>query len=42
MTRSVWSPQHLPDSVNHPHFPSTVLRPGQEYRNRTIYRFTAQ
>ncbi len=35
-------PQHLPDSVNHPHFPSTVLRPGQEYRNRTIYRFTAQ
>ncbi len=35
-------PQHLPDSVNHPHFPSTVLRPGQEYRNRSVYRFTAQ
>ena len=34
-------PQHLPDSVNHPHFPSTVLRPGEEYRNRTVYRFTA-
>jgi len=35
-------PQHLPDSVNHPNFPSTVLRPGQEYRNRTVYRFTAE
>ena len=35
-------PQHLPDSVNHPNFPSTVLRPGQEYRNRSVYRFTAQ
>jgi aldose 1-epimerase len=34
-------PQHLPDSINHAHFPSTVLRPGAEYRNRTIYRFTA-
>lgn len=34
-------PQHLPDSVNHAHFPSTVLRPGAEYRNRTIYRFSA-
>ena len=35
-------PQHLPDSVNHPEFPNTVLRPGQEYRNRSVYRFTAQ
>ena len=35
-------PQHLPNSVNHPHFPTTVLRPGQEYRNRTLYRFTAE
>lgn len=34
-------PQHLPDSVNHPNFPNTVLRPGQEYRNRSVYRFTA-
>ncbi len=33
-------PQHLPDSVNHSHFPTTVLRPGQEYRNRSLYRFT--
>ena len=31
--------QHYPDSVNHPHFPSTVLRPGEVYRQKTIYRF---
>ena len=35
-------PQQLSDSVNQPHFPSTVLRPGAEYRNRSIYRFSAQ
>lgn len=35
-------PERLPDSVNHPHFPDTVLRPGQEYRNRIVYRFTAR
>jgi len=31
--------QHYPDSVRYPHFPSTVLRPGQTYRQRTVYRF---
>jgi aldose 1-epimerase len=31
--------QHFPDSPNRPEFPSTVLRPGQIYRSRTIYRF---
>jgi aldose 1-epimerase len=31
--------QHYPDSVNHPEFPSTVLRPGQTFRSTTIYRF---
>lgn len=31
--------QHFPDSPNHPHFPSTVLRPGQNYRSRTVYTF---
>ena len=25
--------QHFPDSPNKPHFPSTVLRPGEEYRS---------
>jgi aldose 1-epimerase len=32
--------QHLPDSPNHPEFPSTVLRPGQTFRSTTIFAFT--
>ena len=32
--------QHFPDSPNHPQFPSTVLRPGEEFRSTTIYRFS--
>jgi aldose 1-epimerase len=31
--------QHFPDSPNHPDFPSTVLRPGEKYSQKTIYRF---
>ena len=31
--------QHYPDSPNQPTFPVTVLRPGENYRERTIYRF---
>ena len=31
--------QHYPDSVNHPNFPSTVLRPGEIYTQKTVYRF---
>jgi aldose 1-epimerase len=33
--------QHYPDSPNRPEFPSTVLRPSQEYRSLTVYRFAA-
>jgi len=32
-------PQHFPDTPNHPNFPSTVLRPGEEYKHTSIYRF---
>ena len=32
--------QHFPDSPNQPAFPSTVLRPGGEYRQRTVYAFS--
>ncbi|MFG2825351.1 aldose epimerase family protein [Kitasatospora sp. NPDC048365] len=32
--------QHFPDSPNRPAYPSTVLRPGEEYRSRTVYRFS--
>ncbi|GAA0399894.1 aldose 1-epimerase [Acrocarpospora corrugata] len=31
--------QHFPDSPNQPGFPSTVLRPGEEFTARTDYRF---
>jgi|SRR5271166_2756364 len=31
--------QHFPDSVNHPNFPSYVLKAGETYRSTTIYRF---
>jgi aldose 1-epimerase len=31
--------QHFPDSPNHPSFPSTVLRPGEEFRSTTVFRF---
>lgn len=31
--------QHYPDSPNHPEFPSTVLKPGEKYQQKTIYRF---
>jgi aldose 1-epimerase len=32
--------QHYPDSPNHPGFPETVLRPGETYTQRTIYKFS--
>lgn len=31
--------QHFPDSPNNPHFPSTVLRPGEKYTQTCIYKF---
>jgi aldose 1-epimerase len=31
--------QHYPDSPNQKSFPSTVLKPGQEYRTTTEYVF---
>jgi aldose 1-epimerase len=32
--------QHLPDSPNHPEYPTTVLRPGQVFHSTTIFTFT--
>jgi len=32
--------EHFPNSINIPHFPSTVLRPSQVYRQTTVHRFT--
>lgn len=34
--------QHFPDSPNHPYFPSVVLRPGEQYKQKTIYKFDVE
>jgi aldose 1-epimerase len=34
--------QHYPDSPNRPEWPSVVLRPGQTYRQTTVYRVTVE
>ena len=32
--------QAFPDAVNHPNFPSPVLKKGAEYHHRTVFRFS--
>jgi len=34
--------QHFPDSINHPNFPSTVLKPGETYNQTTVYKFSTK
>ena len=34
--------QHFPDSPNKPAFPSVVLRPGEKYRQVTVYKFSVK
>jgi aldose 1-epimerase len=34
--------EHYPDSPNKPAFPTTVLRPGQTLRSKTVYTFSAK
>jgi aldose 1-epimerase len=34
--------QHFPDSPNKPHFPSTVLRPGEKYSTMTVFTFSTR
>lgn len=31
---------HYPDSVNNPHFPSIMLRPGERYEHKTTYKLS--
>ena len=31
--------QHFPDTPNRPYFPSVILNPGEQYKQKTIYRF---
>jgi aldose 1-epimerase len=32
--------QHYPDSINHPDYPSIILRPGKTFESKTIYLFS--
>jgi aldose 1-epimerase len=34
--------QHFPDSPNQPNFPTTELRPGQNFRSVTTWTFTTR
>jgi aldose 1-epimerase len=34
--------QHYPDSPNQPSFPTTVLKPGEEYKSTTVHRFSVE
>ena len=34
--------QHYPDSPNHPEWPTTTLRPGEEYTTTTLYKFSTK
>jgi aldose 1-epimerase len=34
--------QHFPDSPNHPDFPSAILRPGETFREKTVFKFSAK
>jgi aldose 1-epimerase len=34
--------QHFPDSPNHSEFPSTTLKPGETFRSKTVFRFSAR
>ncbi|MCC8145280.1 MAG: galactose mutarotase [Bacteroidales bacterium] len=34
--------QHYPDSINHPDYPSVVLRPDEEFKSSTKYKFSAK
>ena len=34
-------PQGFPDAINQPAFPSVLVRPGETYRRRVVYRFSA-
>lgn len=34
--------QHFPDSPNQPEFPSVILKPGETYKQSTIYKFSVR
>ena len=34
--------QHFPDSPNHPAFPTTVLKPGEQFQQTTVFKFSTR
>jgi aldose 1-epimerase len=34
--------QHYPDSIHHPNFPTTILRPGEKFESTTIFTFSTK
>lgn len=34
--------QHFPDSPNKPNFPTTVLKPGEQFKSTTVFKFGVQ
>ena len=34
--------QHFPDSPNHPDFPSTILKPGETFHSKTVFKFSTR
>jgi len=34
--------QHFPDSPNKPNFPSTILKPGRQFKSSTTYKFSSR
>jgi len=34
--------QHYPDSPNQPEFPTTILKPGETYKQTTVYKFSTR
>ena len=37
-----WETQHYPDSPNQKKFPTTILKPGDEYKTSTVFKFSAK
>jgi aldose 1-epimerase len=34
--------QHYPDSPNHSDFPSTILKPGETFHSKTVFKFSTK
>lgn len=34
--------QHFPDAPNHPHFPSTELKAGEQFYSKTVFKFSVE